>query len=103
MPDVESLYTAYKDQGLKVVAVSNEPMDVIRQFRNSKPYTYPAYHDETLDAWTRYDANEIPATFVIDRSGIVRFHEVGTDPQAVDRAVAAALPDQPAGGSAAGS
>jgi thiol-disulfide isomerase/thioredoxin len=74
IPDLISLYEQYKEQGLVVVGPSldHDGESVVRQFVNSYKITYPVgmANDQMVNA---YDGDSsIPATFVVDRNGLLQ-------------------------------
>jgi thiol-disulfide isomerase/thioredoxin len=70
MPSMETLYTAYKDQGLLVLAVNvqEQEKDVAAFMKNNK-LTFPAALDKSGNVSTRYGVRAIPTTYIIGRDG----------------------------------
>ncbi len=77
MPGIERLYLKYKDQGLEVMAISNEPRAAVRAFRSESGLTYPFYVDVSLDAWRKAKIESIPRVLVVDRKGLVVYDQTG--------------------------
>ena len=91
MPTVQKLYDEFKDKGLEVVAVSDESPTVIQKFVKESLYTYPIYVDADASLNTGFKIVEIPATFVIDRSGNVIYEGHGESEDALRKAVVQAI------------
>lgn len=93
MPALERLYRRNRDRGVDVVGVSvdEEPRDAIGTVMAYQT-TFPVVLDPHGRLQNAYWVSKIPTTFVIDRSGLIRW--VGRDPaqmeQAVDKLVAIA-------------
>lgn len=73
MPVLDKYYRHYRGEGLRMVAISvDDPFaeDKVRQFM--APYAMPLamVHDASISNYGRI--SRIPATFVIDRKGILR-------------------------------
>jgi peroxiredoxin len=80
MPSLERLHQAYKDRGLKVVAVSvDQPgmTDAIRAFATDYRLTFDILHDAPGTIQRDYQTTGVPETFVIGRDGTIRRREIG--------------------------
>jgi cytochrome c biogenesis protein CcmG, thiol:disulfide interchange protein DsbE len=73
MPHIEELYQRYKAKGMDVMAISNEPQMVVRNFANATRYTYHIYLDREEKANALYQVKAIPRTIVVDRDGGIAF------------------------------
>ena len=69
MPDLEKLYRQYRDAGLTVLAVSDEPRATVAPFIEKQGYTFPVLLDPDGKAHAAYSVEGIPKSFVIGRSG----------------------------------
>lgn len=93
MPALEQLYRRNRERGVDVVGVSvdEEPRNAIGTVM-AYGTTFPIVLDPHGRIQNAYWVSKIPTTFVIDRSGLIRW--VGRDPsemeQAVDKLVAIA-------------
>ena len=79
---MQRLYDAYKDRGLKVVAVSidddgNEPL--IREFAAEHHLTFDILHDLKSEIMTTYQVRGVPQTFLISADGEIRATQFVTD------------------------
>lgn len=74
MPLMEKLYQAYKDRGFVVVAISVDQQGaaVVKPFVESRKLTYPVLLDTRLEGAQQFGLKGIPATFLIDRDGLVK-------------------------------
>lgn len=75
MPDLSRFQESYRDRGVSVITISDEPRAVLQEFLERRPMeTVYGYLTEDL-AWPApYNRVEEarPTTFVIDRQGIIR-------------------------------
>jgi peroxiredoxin len=69
MPDLETLYTQFKDQGLVLLAISDEDAGKVRPFVARQKVTYPILLDPGRKVNELFEVQGIPKTFVYDRSG----------------------------------
>ena len=69
MPDLEALYERFKDQGLVVLAISNEKEEKVRPFIDKAKYSYPVLLDSDGKVSERYVVEGIPHSFVFNREG----------------------------------
>jgi thiol-disulfide isomerase/thioredoxin len=67
MPSLQRLHEQVKNQGIVVLAVSDEETDRVAKFIRSKGYTFPVYTSKDLPAM--YESPTIPATFILSASG----------------------------------
>lgn len=72
MPSMERLYRELKGKGLEIVAVNikEKPQAALAYFRELK-LTYPVLLDPEGEVGLLYGAFGLPATYVIDRKGVV--------------------------------
>jgi len=77
-PKLEVLYQRYKSRGLAVVAISedDDPRD-FAAFLSPLAITFPAGVDHTKLTAAHWHVTTMPSTFVVDRSGVVRFVHAG--------------------------
>lgn len=78
IPSMIRLYEKYKDKGLKIVAVSvdknsSDLHDFVAEYK--MPFT--VLHDVDAKVSRQYGVFRYPETFLIDRQGIVRAHQIG--------------------------
>ena len=69
MPDLEALYEQFKDQGLVVLAISDEEAGKVKPFIAERKITYPVLLDPGRTVNELFQVDGIPKTFVYDRSG----------------------------------
>lgn len=87
MPTMEQVYQEYQSRGLEILAVSIDvgPKSVVKNFMHELKLTFPALLDPEREVLQRYRIFSIPASFLIDKKGIIRFKELGyrdwTDPE----------------------
>ena len=69
MPELNKLQSKYQDQGLVVIALSDEEKDRLLKFAKKKPFTGTAAYSKEFD-WADIQS-ERPMTFLIDREGVI--------------------------------
>lgn len=72
MPSIQRLYDAYRDKGLRVVAISvddrgAEPL--LREFVAEHHLTFDIVHDQESAVMRTYQVRGVPQTFLISRAG----------------------------------
>jgi cytochrome c biogenesis protein CcmG, thiol:disulfide interchange protein DsbE len=73
-PKLQQIYTKYKASGLTVVGVSeDDEKDGIAAFGSSYGAKFPLVWDETKSVAGKWNPGSMPATFIVDRKGVVRF------------------------------
>ena len=68
IPDLEALYEKFRDQGLVVLAISDEKADKVKPFVAEKKMTYPVLLDSGV-VHKMFRVEGIPKNFVFDREG----------------------------------
>ena len=79
-PFLQSVFERYRDSGFRIVGISQETSDAaehIASFVAEYGVTYTILHDTQLRGDRIYRAPGLPATFLIDREGIVRWLRYG--------------------------
>jgi peroxiredoxin len=69
MPDLESLYLKFKDQGFVVLAISDEDVAKVNPFLAERNITYPILLDPGRKVNEEFEIEGIPKSFVYDRAG----------------------------------
>jgi peroxiredoxin len=69
MPDLEALYLRFNDQGLVILAVSDEDAAKVSPFLAERSITYPVLLDPGRKVNEQLQIEGIPKSFVYDRSG----------------------------------
>src|SRR5882762_5005234 len=69
MPDLETLYNQFKEQGLVILAISDEDESKVKPFIAEQKVTYPILLDPGRKVNELFEIEGIPKTFVYDRSG----------------------------------
>jgi len=69
MPDLQSLYQRFKDQGLVILAISDEDASKVKPFVTERRVSYPILLDPGRKVNTLFAIEGIPKTFVYDRDG----------------------------------
>lgn len=90
---MDSLLARHRDDGLRVVAVSVDvgDTDLVRRTIAEYAATFEVAHDQAGEVEARFPALGVPASYVIDRDGVLRWRHVGVLPAAVDSVLVALL------------
>lgn len=76
MPYLQSLYERYRDRGLQMVGITvdgRSAVDDARAFLEETGVTYTQLHDPAMRSMDVFRLIGLPATYVIDAEGRVRF------------------------------
>ncbi|MNC89555.1 Thiol-disulfide oxidoreductase ResA [compost metagenome] len=80
IPELRVLHERYRGRGLEVIGVSVDAAgneQGIREFMNEFQMSYPVWHDPDEQVSTQFLLVGVPATFLIDRAGIMRWRRTG--------------------------
>jgi peroxiredoxin len=69
MPDLETLFNKFKDQGLVVLAISDEEAAKVTSFVAERKISYPILLDPGRKVNETFQVEGIPKSFVYDRGG----------------------------------
>ena len=69
MPDLETLYNRFKDQGFVILAISDEDSSKVHPFIAARNVTYPVLLDPRRRVNDLFEIEGIPKSFVYDREG----------------------------------
>lgn len=75
LPTLARLQNAYRDRGVVVIALSDEPAERVQGFLEKRPMELLAGYTDSND-WLKLEGFR-PVTLIIDRQGILRNHFVG--------------------------
>jgi cytochrome c-type biogenesis protein len=80
IPELRAIHTRYRDRGLQLVGVSVDADgsdDAIRSFMRDYEMTFPVWRDPDERISTAFLAVGVPATFLIDKQGVLRWRRTG--------------------------
>lgn len=80
IPELERIHQAYAPRGLRLVGVSIDAGgedEAVRGFAKEYGMTYPVWRDADSRVTTLFGAIGVPATYLIDRDGTLRWRKVG--------------------------
>lgn len=92
MPYFQEIYEEYKDDDVVVLTVNSTSVELrggtdseqaeknAREFVKDNGYTFPVLLDKNDEVWAIYQQRGIPANYVIDKEGIVRYAFAGAYP-----------------------
>jgi peroxiredoxin len=69
LPDLETLYTRFKDQGLVILAISDEDAAKVKPFIAARDIQFPILLDPGRKVNDLFQIEGIPKSFVYDRGG----------------------------------
>ncbi len=78
MPTLQKFYEKYKEDGFVLIAIDQEePMELVKPFVDEFGLTFPVWLDEEYEAERKFNTMNLPSSYVIDRSGVVRLMWIG--------------------------
>jgi len=79
LPSLENAWQRYRQQGLVVLAVSDEEADIVTSFLERLPtdITFPVLIDSDMKTGNRWQIRGLPTTVVVDRSGHLHWRREG--------------------------
>ena len=80
IPELQAMHTRYAARGLELIGVSVDADgsdDAIRSFMTDFKMTFPIWRDPDERVSTTFLAIGVPATFLIDRNGVLRWRKTG--------------------------
>jgi peroxiredoxin len=80
MPALEALYERNAARGLEMVGVSVDSRNQeqsVQRFVEEYHVTYPIWYDPAGAIYTRFRIIGVPASFLIDREGVLRWRHMG--------------------------
>ena len=83
-PYLQSVYDEHKGDGFEIVGISMDTGDAeddIAMFVDEYSVTYTILHDPTMQGMQLYQVLGLPATFLIDREGMLRWMRYGPIPE----------------------
>jgi cytochrome c-type biogenesis protein len=95
IPYLETLYEQHRADGFEIVGVSVDARGQdaeIRDFVKTFRMTYPIWHDPDERVQSTFLALGVPASYLIDRQGILRWRRIGVI-RATDTTLTRALTD----------
>ena len=81
IPYLQSLYEKHRAEGLEIVGVSVDARGqdaAIRDFAQEFRMTYPIWRDPDERVQSLYLALGVPSSYLIDRTGVLRWRRLGT-------------------------
>lgn len=83
-PYLQAIYEERKAEGFEIVGISMDTGDAaedVAMFVDEYQVTYTILHDPTMQGMELYQVLGLPATFLIDREGILRWMRYGPIPE----------------------
>jgi len=84
MPTLAAYYKEHREEGFSIIAIeAGEPANVVSQFVQSYNLTFPIWLDPDGASLRAFGNGNLPNSYVIDRSGTVRYAWTGEISQAM--------------------
>ena len=80
IPELQAIHVKYQPRGLELIGVSVDSDgsdDAIRSFMTDFRMTYPVWRDPDERVSSQFLVVGVPATFLIDREGVLRWRKTG--------------------------
>ena len=80
IPELQAIHVKYQPRGLELIGVSVDSDgsdDAIRSFMTDYRMTYPVWRDPDERVSSQFLVVGVPATFLIDREGVLRWRKTG--------------------------
>jgi peroxiredoxin len=72
MPSLNKLYLEFKDKGLMVIGVAEDPAEKpVKSYIQEKGLAFPILMDKERKVYFKYSLFGIPVTFLIDKKGVI--------------------------------
>ena len=93
MPTVQRLYTAYRDKGFTVAAITREDRATVEKFLQETPLDYPIYLDGLGEANLDFGVQSIPLAVLLGKNGQVldTFNGAPLDAEKLEKEIQDAL------------
>ena len=87
MPKLQKLADSLSHKGVTFIGICNDPGEdgYIESLLKKLGVTYTNLIDEDKTVTEKYSVSALPATFIIDHTGAIRFHKVGYDEQYLEK------------------
>jgi peroxiredoxin len=80
IPELRQIHARYRERGLELIGVSVDADgsdDAIRDFMREFQMAYPVWRDPAERVSAQFLVLGVPATFLIDREGVLRWRKTG--------------------------
>lgn len=78
MPTLAAYYNEHHEEGFTVIAIdAGDPVDVVSEFAQSYNLAFPIWLDPDQASLRAFGNSSLPNSYVIDRSGTVRYAWIG--------------------------
>lgn len=73
IPEFEAYHNAHKDQGLVIVGINaDDPLEDVEAYIREMEMTFPVWLDPQKTSYRAFNNNNIPNSYLIDKTGTVR-------------------------------
>jgi cytochrome c biogenesis protein CcmG/thiol:disulfide interchange protein DsbE len=78
MPTLAAYYSEHREEGFTIIAIeAGDPADAVAQFAQSYKLSFPIWLDPNGESLRAFGNGNLPNSYLIDRSGIVRYAWTG--------------------------
>lgn len=95
MPYIQEVFDEWSGNGLVVLAINiGESPSTVKDFIQSGNFSFPVLLDTKQDVALKYNVRGIPATFFIDKDGIIQDIRIGAFPnkEAIEKRLSKIIP-----------
>ncbi len=85
IPELARLFETHRDQGLRIVGITDEPAGKVQGFLKSTPVPYEIGLDTTQAVARAYRVTSLPTVYVVGRDQRVREVVIGGGPRALEK------------------
>lgn len=82
LPEMGEIYNTWRDKGLEILAISDEPLGTIRAYLRKVPLPFPVLSDPKHQANIVFGVTGLPSSIVLDRKGLLVSKEMKSQTQA---------------------
>lgn len=81
MPVLNDLYLRYRDEGFTLFSINTEKdKQKVREALRDMHIAFPVLFDDTHEVSKKYEVNDMPSTYIIDKDGNLRYMHNGFEP-----------------------
>ena len=95
MPYVQNAYEKFRKRDdvlfMVINSGSNNTLQDAKGWKGNKTYGFPVFYNTDRSIGEKFGFNVIPATYIIDKSGLIRFKTIGFEGPVIQRKIESAV------------
>ena len=95
MPYVQNAYEKFRNREdvlfMVINSGSNNTLQDAKGWKGNKTYSFPVFYNTDRSIGEKFGFNVIPATYIIDKSGLIRFKTIGFEGPVIQRKIESAV------------